>query len=214
MSDSTRRFSSTRIGHDEERRRFRIVLWALAALYALTFVVACKDRPDSNPVSPTVAPPALRVLQQGNLRLAAPTDDSLFFALTTITDAAAGRWEASVDWTSEANTLWMWVADGACSVEQFARPECPSEATCPCRFAIRSETATPKPRVLAIPGAAGGIRTLIVANLGPREETAQYRVTLSSSSITTRETGGATGPAAATSTAFGAKAGGFSRWTR
>lgn len=127
------------------------------------------------------------MLQQGSIALSAPTADSVFFALTTVTDPVAGRWETTVDWTNEANTLWMWVADGVCTVEQFAKPECPDEVTCPCRFAIRSETATPKPRVLSIPGAAGGTRTLIVANLGPREENAQYRVMLTPSGIQTGE---------------------------
>jgi len=169
-----------------------MVLWALAALYSLAFLVSC----GGNPTSSTGVPPAPRVLQQGTFPLAAPTDDSVFFALTTIADAGAGRWEASVDWTSEANTLWMWVADGVCSVEQFARPDCPFDATCPCRFAIRSEIATPKPRVLAIPGASGGTRTLIVANLGPGEETAQYRVTLASSSVAGAQGTGEVGSAA------------------
>jgi hypothetical protein len=118
------------------------------------------------------------VLQQGSFALSAPTDDSFYFALAPVTDSVAGLWEANVDWAINTNIVWMWVADGVCTVEQFAQPECPDEPTCPCRFAIRSETATPKPRVLTIPNAPGGTRTLIVANLGPREEAVQYRVTL------------------------------------
>jgi hypothetical protein len=125
------------------------------------------------------------VIQQGTFTLGAPSDDNYFFGLTTISDGGAGRWEATVDWGSEANTLWVWIADGVCSVEQFASEACPFDATCPCRFAIRSETATPKPRILTIPGAAGGTRTLVIANLGPREETGQYRVTLTASSTAT-----------------------------
>ncbi|HLG59710.1 MAG TPA: hypothetical protein VI485_30505 [Vicinamibacterales bacterium] len=151
---------------------------ALVACSTVVFLASCGGGDNGSPTAPTPTPPAPRVIQQGNFALAAPAGGSIFFAVTTVTDSAAGRWEASVDWGSEANTLWMWVADGVCTVEQFARPECPSEATCPCRFAIRSEIATPKPRLLTIPGAAGGTRTLIVANLGPREETAQYRMTL------------------------------------
>jgi len=71
-----------------------------------------------------------------------------------------------------------WVANGVCTAQQFARDDCPFEATCPCQFTIRSEVATPKPRVLTIPNAPGGTRTLIVVNLGPKEETATYRVML------------------------------------
>lgn len=76
----------------------------------------------------------------------------------------------------------MWLANGACTVAQFAQPECPSEPSCPCQFTVRSETALPKPRVLTIPSAPGGNRTLIVANLGPGDDTIDYRVMLTSSS--------------------------------
>ena len=94
-----------------------------------------------------------------------------------------------MDWTNEANTLWMWVADSMCTVEQFAKPECPDEnVACRAGSAIRSETAAPKPRVLSIPGGAGGDAALIVANLGPRRGDAQYGVMLTPSGIQTGET--------------------------
>lgn len=187
MTHSKQHFNS---GAREPRWRTRTVVWALAASCALVLVTSCgSDSNPANPVSPTSPPPpppppTTRVLQQGNVALAAPTDDAVYVALTSITDSAAGRWEATVDWGSSANELWMWVTDGVCTIEQFNGPECPFEAACPCRFAIRSEAAMPKPRVLTIPGASGGTRTLILANLGPGQETAQYRVTLTSSSIT------------------------------
>jgi hypothetical protein len=122
------------------------------------------------------------MLLQGKFSLSAPTEDAIQFAVVPVTDSNSGVWEANVDWEIETNTLWMWVADGVCRAEQFAAPECPFEATCQCRLAVRSESAMPKPRVLTIPGASGGTRTLIVANLGPREEAVQYRVTLRPSS--------------------------------
>jgi hypothetical protein len=167
---------------DDERRRFRWALTGLTVVFSVIALVACGGS-EANPVAPTTpaAPPAPRVIQQGTFTLGAPEDDGYFFGLTTITDPSSGRWDATVDWGSEANTLWMWVADGVCSAEQFKSDGCPFDATCTCRFAIRSETATPKPRVLTIPGAAGGSRTLIIMNLGPREETGQYRVTLTPS---------------------------------
>lgn len=112
------------------------------------------------------------------MNLSAPKDDTVHFSLASITDNTSGRWETTVDWTDPANDLWMWVANGACTAQQFARDDCPFEATCPCQFTIRSEVATPKPRVLNIPNAPGGTRTLIVLNLGPKEETATYRVML------------------------------------
>jgi len=115
--------------------------------------------------------------------LPAPTADSYYFAMAAITDQATGRWEATVDWAIPTNTLWMWVANGACTVDQFAKPACPLQASCECQFTVRSETAAPKPRVLSIPNAPGGTRTLIVLNLGPREEAVEYSVTLTPTSI-------------------------------
>ena len=158
------------------------------AIGTLIVVAACGGDNNSNsPAAPTTVtpapapaptPPSPRLVQQGAMNLSAPKDDTVHFSLASITDNASGRWETTVDWTDPANELWMWVANGVCTAQQFARDDCPFEATCPCQFAIRSEVATPKPRVLTIPNAAGGTRTLIVVNLGPKEETATYRVML------------------------------------
>src|SRR5262245_41929853 len=159
------------------------------AIATMLVVAACGgDGGSSSPTTPSSptpvtpvpapAPPSPRLVQQGTMSLSAPQGESVYFALAAITDNASGRWEATVDWTDPANELWMWVANGVCTAQQFARDDCPFEATCPCQFAVRSETAAPKPRVLTIPNAGGGTRTLVVVNLGPKEETATYRVTL------------------------------------
>ena len=155
------------------------------AIGTLIVVAACGGDNNSNsPAAPTTVTPAPapaptpRLVQQGTMNLSAPKDDTVHFSLASITDNASGRWETTVDWTDPANELWMWVANGVCTTQQFARDDCPFEATCPCQFTIRSEVATPKPRVLTIPNAPGGTRTLIVVNLGPKEETATYRVML------------------------------------
>ena len=171
------------------RRGVSAYLAVLFVMIALTGVAACGGDDSNGPSSPTTVPPAPapsptptppspRQVQQGTMNLSAPQGENVFFALASITDNATGRWEANVDWTDPANELWMWVADGVCTTQQFARDDCPFEATCPCQFAVRSEVATPKPRVLTIPNAGGGTRTLIVVNLGPKEDTATYRVTL------------------------------------
>ena len=193
MTHSIRQLNGAASEHDEERRRFRWALAGVAAVFTTIVLVACGGS-ETNPVSPTVPvspapPPAPRLIRQGSVPLAAPTDDAFHFFVAPITDGASGRWDATVDWSNEANTLWIWVADGVCTVDQFASDACPFDAACPCRFVSRSETATPKPRVLTIPSAAGGTRTLILANLGPGAETVQYRVTL------TAANGAATGSA-------------------
>jgi hypothetical protein len=124
--------------------------------------------------------PTTRVVVEGAFRLAAPVDDGVFFTTIPVTDSATGNWRATVDWTHGSNTLWVWVANGTCAVEQFAAPECPFESSCACQFLVRSETGTPKPRVLTVANAAGGTRTLIIANLGPEEESGSYQITLQS----------------------------------
>ena len=150
----------------------------------LLFVTACGgDSGGSPPSGPSTVTPTPRLVQQGTLNLAAPQGDDVYFAVASITDSASGGWEATVDWTNAANELWMWVATGSCTVQQFARDDCPFDATCPCQFAVRSEVATPKPRVLTIHNAPGGTRTLIVLNVGPGAETANYRVMLTPASL-------------------------------
>ena len=202
MTHLKRQLNGAANERDEERRRFQWALAGLAAVFATIVLVACGGS-ETNPVSPTVPvtpvpPPAPRLIRQGSVPLAAPTDDSLYFFLTPITDGASGRWDATVDWSNEANTLWIWVADGVCTVDQFSSDACPFDAACPCRFVSRSETATPKPRVLTIPAAAGGTRTLIFANLGPGAETVQYRVTLTGSTAATTGSAQTASVAAAT----------------
>ena len=100
-----------------------------------------------------------------------PTPDAVYFGLTTITNSTLGQW------------AWMWVAEGTCSIQQFAQPECPLTPACAYQSVVRSETATPKPRVLSIANARSATRTLIVANLGPREESIEFRVMLTPSSL-------------------------------
>jgi len=164
------------------RPRARLSLLGIVCGVGLC-VTSCGGDSDT-PSSPTrVSTPTPRLVQQGSFPLRAPEQDGVYFQLSTITDASAGLWEATVDWTNQANTLWMWVANGVCAVDQFARDECPFDATCPCQFAVRSELATPKPRVLSIPGAPGGTRTLIVMNLGPQADTATYRVMLTPTAL-------------------------------
>ena len=202
MTHSIRQLNGAASEREEERRRFRWALAGLAAVFATIVLVACGGS-ETNLVSPTVPvspapPPAPRLIQQGSVPMGAPTDDSYHFFVAPITDGASGRWDATVDWSNEANTLWIWVADGVCTVAQFSSEACPLDAACPCRFVSRSETATPKPRVLTIPGAAGGTRTLIVANLGPGAETVQYRVTLTGSTAATTGSAQTASVAAAT----------------
>jgi hypothetical protein len=172
----------TRSPFDRSRLRPMVLVFGIGALLCAT---ACGGDGSSGSSPTSVSTPTPRLVQQGTFNLSGPdaATGNVYFSLATMTDASPGRWEATVDWASATNELWMWVANGACTVEQFSRDDCPFDAACPCQFAVRSETATPKPRVLSIGSAQGGARTLIVLNLGPGAETATYRVMLTPSGI-------------------------------
>lgn len=173
------------------------ILWrrAAAVMPALGLLVLISCGGDKGSTGPTPTAPVTRLLQQGSWALDPPGEDHVHFASATVTDSAVGRWEATVDWTFATNTVWIWVSNGVCTTEQFALPACPDGAACPCQFTIRSEVAAPKPRVLTIPNAPGGTRSLFIANLGPREESGTYSITLTPSSLVSdqRGTGGGGG---------------------
>lgn len=171
-----------RCGNPRTPSKFKgVALWCCVC--AVHCITGCGEGSNGGPGSPSPVQPPPRVLQQGSFALAAPDADFVRFALAPITESSGGLWEATVDWASGTNTLWMWVTNGVCTTEQFAKPECPFEAACQCEFAIRSEAATPKPRVLTIPNAPPATRTLIVANLGPLEEMVTYRVMLTPANL-------------------------------
>jgi hypothetical protein len=156
-----------------------------AALVGLGILAACGG--EGGPSTGPTPLPANRLIQEGGFTLRAPEADAIYFTVFAMTDPGSGRWQATVDWTFATNTLWMYVATGTCTAAQFAAPECPSEPSCQCQFAVRSEAAAPKPRVLTVDGALGGTRTLIIANLGPSEESGTYRVMLTPQSAITVE---------------------------
>jgi hypothetical protein len=161
-------------------RRFGAsVLAGCAAIACLVVAAGCGSDGGSSPGPSPVA--TTRVVTEGSFTLGAPEEDLVYFTTVTASDTATGTWRATVDWTFATNTLWMYVANGACTAEQFAAPECPSEPSCACQFVVRSETAGPKPRVLTVQAAAGGTRTLVIMNLGPREESGTYQITVQSS---------------------------------
>jgi hypothetical protein len=118
------------------------------------------------------------VVAQGSLEIGAPDDDFTYFDWVTFTTTAAGRLETTVNWTYASNTVFMYIAEGDCTGDKFANADCPGGPTCECRFSAQSETTGPKPRVLTVASAAPGLRTLIVWNLGPREEAVSYQAVL------------------------------------
>jgi hypothetical protein len=152
----------------------------LAAIWLLALVLpGCGGGSGpTTPSTPTPAPvPVRTTVVQGVGTLAAPeANGNTHFGTVPFTTSSAGTVEATVDWTFPTNTVWMFIAMGSCSGQQFANVACPDGPGCPCQFATGSEASAPKPRVLTVSNAAAGPYTLIVWNLGPREESVSYQV--------------------------------------
>jgi hypothetical protein len=81
------------------------------------------------PVTPTATPtpgPVRTVVAQGSYSLSAPeADGTTFFRRTRFETTRVGAFEVTVDWTYASNTVWMYLADGECTADQFASDECP-----------------------------------------------------------------------------------------
>jgi hypothetical protein len=155
----------------------------------LTLALAACGVDSSPTLQPTPTPtpaPVRSVVAAGSFTLRGPAPcGATYFRRVTIDTARAGVLEITVDWTYSTNTLWMYVAEGDCTSDQFAGSDCPGPA-CACRFSVVSEQVAPKPRVLTVPTAAPGMRALIVWNHGPREESCSYQAVLTSAAATLR----------------------------
>ncbi len=174
--------------------RQAIVGWtaAFALVCTLTWLAACGGGGNGVTVSPTPVAtptpgPVRTVVGQGSFALCAPTHRYTYFSWATITTRASGTLDTTVDWTYATNTLFMYMADGECTGDQFASDDCPGPA-CACKFSVTSEAQTPKPRVLSVPNAAAGTRTLIVWNQGPTEESCSYQAVLTTTGATATAT--------------------------
>ncbi|SRR5712691_10481296 len=156
------------------------VFCKLAALWLTLVLPGCGGGggPTTSSTPTPVPGPVRTLVTQGSATLLPPDANSTHFRALPFTTSTKGTVEATVDWTFPTNTVWMFIATGSCSAEQFALLACPDDPGCPCQFAARSETSTPKPRVLTVPDAAAGTYTLVVWNLGPREESFTYQVIL------------------------------------
>ena len=154
-------------------------LKTLAVVTVSLGLSTCGDDPTHPTQGPTPTPaPVSTVVTQGSLTISAPDDDFTYYRSRLITTTAAGALETTVNWTYSTNEVWMYLAEGDCNGGQFSNDDCPDGPTCECRFIARSEARTPKPRVLTVSNASAGTRTLIVWNLGPKEEACSYQAVL------------------------------------
>jgi hypothetical protein len=131
----------------------------------LTVLSACSR---SNPAAPSSssAAPSPRTVVEGNDSLSVGFARGTFFS-----SDRAGTLEATVDYTSAASQVAVWIARGKCSFEQFEADHC--------SFAALSMSGD-KPRRVTATGVAAGDYTLIIGNFGPIEERVSFRVVLTS----------------------------------
>ena len=172
-------------------RRVEAVAVAVAAL---GWLGSCGGSGTPTTVATPTPAPVRSVVGQGSFTIGAPDEDFTYYEYAVINTTSTGTLETTVNWTYPSNTVWMYMAEGDCTEDKFDNDDCPGGPTCACRFSVLSEVNTPKPRVLTVRNASPGMRTLIVWNLGPQEESCTYESAL------TTTVGGLT-PAAAHSAA-------------
>lgn len=146
-----------------ERRR--VVSYALGAGLALSMAACGGDGGGiTRPPDPTPTPlPAPRVVSQAN-GISLEVD----FAFGAYFDVSpTGTIDATVDYTFADTLLFVWIAKGQCTADQFEADQCQYVAT--------SFTGG-KPRRVSAAGQTAGTYTLIVGNLGPRDEAVSYQV--------------------------------------
>jgi hypothetical protein len=78
-----------------------------------------------------------------------------------------GTIDATVDYTYADTLMFIWLAKGRCTSDQFEADQCQYVAT--------SFTGG-KPRKVSASGQAAGTYTLILGSLGPKDESVSYQV--------------------------------------
>lgn len=138
-----------------------------------------------------VPPPVLTLVTQGSGTLGAPeANGKTHFLVVPFTASSIGTLNVNVSWTLPSNKVWALLGGGSCTAEQFAVPACPNDPGCPCEFDRRFEPGGGG-SVNAMPDGSTamvfsggkqppGTFTLVISNLGPREEMVSYRVEVAS----------------------------------
>lgn len=150
-------------------RPIRLISFLVSPIGLAAALAACGSGGGSAPTTPTVPPPApavRTVIDQGSYS-GLPARTLLVVPFIT---AASGTIDATVDWTFPSNTIYVYVSRGTCALEQINADQCP--------FVAVSEAATPKPRVIRVPGASPGAYTLYIGNVGPSEESVSFQIGL------------------------------------
>jgi hypothetical protein len=116
----------------------------------------------------TMAPCMQTVLFQGSSAVASGTGVLQDF---TVTSTVTTRLDVTVDWTSAASAIGVYVTQGTCSPAQLNAGAC--------TFFLRSDPSLMKPRRVTGTVAPGGY-TFVIANLGAFDESVSAQLVLSS----------------------------------
>ncbi len=152
---------------EEVYSRFWITAGRVGAAAALGLALSCggSDGPTTTPTTtpPTTLPPPSVVLQDSQSIPAG------YLYAWNFTTSRTGTMDITVDYTYAENTMLVWVARGTCTADQFQAEQC--------TYAATSFTGS-KPRKVSVTGAAAGTFTLIVGNLGPKDDSIAFQVVL------------------------------------
>jgi hypothetical protein len=143
------------------------VLYAFASDTRMHRALETESMPSPTPTPAAAVKTVVKEASIGSL----PVD---FVAGQYFSTPATGTIDVTVNWTFAENTIYVWLAKGQCTFEQFDADTC--------QYVTQSLTSRPKPRILSVPGAAAGTYTLIVGNIGPQDEAVSYQVVLTSAS--------------------------------
>jgi hypothetical protein len=144
----------------------------LAAAAVLALLAACggdgiTDQPPPTPPPPTPPPPRV-VAERSGVSIAVGFGYGTYFDTS-----ATGTIDATVDYTHADSSVLVWIAKGQCTGEQWVANQCTYVAT---------SFSGGKPRKVTATGQTAGTYTLIVGNLGPKDEAVSMQVVFTQAS--------------------------------
>ena len=153
----------------------------LLVLFICLCLVYCGSESPTTPPPPP-PPPTITttVIGEGSTSISSET-----FVLQRGSTGTRGELKANVNWSVAEATLWMYLADSECTVEEFQKDVCPLDPACKCEFLDRSEAAGPKPRRLSVPDFGPAGFAFIVWNVGDVGTNSSWQLSLTTTSATT-----------------------------
>jgi hypothetical protein len=148
----------------------RRTLACLLAGMLTAWLTACGGGNDVTPPPPPTPtpPPPPKVVAQGGQSVEVGYAYGVYFNVD-----ATGTLDVTVDYTFSDSLMLVWLAKGRCTEEQFAADQCTY---------VTTSYSGGKPRTFSASTQPAGTYTLIVGNLGPKDESISYMVVFAQSS--------------------------------